>query len=310
MYSCTIENCSNPGILQCGHCKTKYCSEVCQRKDWSTHKLSCRTEWTCSDHLALDRISERGCTTSIPEEKSKFITLLTSKYMNMIHSLSVYADSMVDSTMDLMLDKLRQKGYDKTITPVITLSDQREILYLFFTLVLSDENGSDEISTLVAMALCFHLLAEHQNEYPSVLLSFPIRTGLKYECAQDAYKLRDLWLNDQLRSKKRNLAYLVIMNPKDQNISLYHGMIIRIVNNQAFIIQSHINQYTVSEWLNGSGINSKYRKTLDMRGLNELISDIDSMTLPNPKPSKYSDICGFKVDMIPEFRNTISRYCF
>ena len=39
--------CQKIGILQCGKCNNKkYCSIVCQRKDWSDHKKQCKTDYT------------------------------------------------------------------------------------------------------------------------------------------------------------------------------------------------------------------------------------------------------------------------
>lgn len=34
--------CGKTADLECGECGTKYCSEVCQKKDWSKHKLVCK----------------------------------------------------------------------------------------------------------------------------------------------------------------------------------------------------------------------------------------------------------------------------
>ena len=99
--------------------------------------------------------------------------------------------------------------------------------------------------------------------------------------------------NDKTRQNKQNFAYLVLMVPRSDGESFYRELIVRVVNYQAFVIQDNSDD-----------------RVFDMRQLDKLVVDIDSMILKHPDPIKYKNICGIVTETLPQFRIILSRYCF
>jgi hypothetical protein len=59
MAATGCHNCNKPGSKPCGGCRdVVYCSKVCQRKDWPTHKPVCQMSWTKHDAPADTRFAD------------------------------------------------------------------------------------------------------------------------------------------------------------------------------------------------------------------------------------------------------------
>ena len=111
--------CPKPGKKLCQGCKNiNYCSRECQKRDWKTHKLLCKTFPDFADRPTPD--SRRVILFPDNESKPKFIWLTTSLhgacgyYYESLNVRTIIADGHLDFQM-IQHNALLNRNLDHTI---------------------------------------------------------------------------------------------------------------------------------------------------------------------------------------------------